>query len=128
MEIYKQAIQKNMKIKTTKGDMIPQQLFTMGIEDLNDTAVALSDAYEKSGGKSFIAKRTTKDKDIKLQLDLVVDVLNTKMEEQEKSATRAAKKEHNRKVIEAIAKRQDKDLEGKSLKQLEAMLLEEDED
>lgn len=126
MEIYKQVIQRNVKIKTTKGDVTPQQLFTMSIEELNATAVELSDAYEKSGGKSFIAKRTVKDKDIKLQLDIVLDVLNTKMDEQEKAATRAANKAHNRQILELIAQKQDEQLKGKSLKQLEAMLLEED--
>jgi hypothetical protein len=126
MENYKEVIRKKTRFTTAKGQLSVEQLWDLSINDLDALAVSLDDSYEKSKGKSFVQKRTVKDKELKLQLDVVLDILNTKVEESELAKLKAERKEHNQKILKLIEDKKDKALEGKSIKELTAMLEEED--
>ena len=65
---------------------------------------------------------TAKDKTTKLRFDVVLEVLNTKSAEAEAIAEAKEIKDHNAKILNLIAEKQDESLKGKSVKQLEAML------
>lgn len=120
--MYKEASKKKTRFITSKGTLSVEQLWDLSITDLDVLAVKLDEDYKNSKGKSFIEKRTTKDKDIKLQFDIVLDILNTKVEEAD--AVREAKdiKEHNQKILTLISEKKDDELKGKSVKELEKLL------
>lgn len=120
--MYKEASQQKLRFQTNKGLLSVEQLWDLPLTDLDSLAVSLETAYKESKGKSFLNVRTVKDKGLKLQFDIVLDVLQTKVEEQD--ALRKAKevKEHNQKIISLISKKQDEDLAGKSIAELEALL------
>lgn len=126
MENYKEVIRKKTRFVTAKGQLSVEQLWDLSIPELDALAVSLDDSYEKSKGKSFVQKRTVKDKELKLQLDVVLDILNTKVEESELAKLKAERKEHNQKIYKLIEEKKDKALEGKSIKELTAMLEDED--
>lgn len=104
------------------GPLTIEQLFQLTLPQLDTLAVKLEEAYNNSKGKSFLVKKTTKDKTIKLQFDIALDVLQTKAEEAEEARTKQENKEHNAKIIELIKKKQDGALEEKSIAELEEML------
>ncbi len=58
----------------------------------------------------------------KLQFDIVLDILQTKVEEAEALKDARDTKEHNEKILTLISEKKDGELKGKSIKQLEAML------
>jgi hypothetical protein len=89
---------------------------------LDTLAVSLEEAYKNSKGKSFLDKKTEKDKTIKLKFDIALDILNTKVEEREAERKEAENKEHNQKILALIKEKQDDELKGKSVKELEKML------
>jgi hypothetical protein len=120
--MYKQAAQQKLRFATSRGSLSVEQLFDLPISELDTLAVALDESYKNSKGKSFVEKRTSKDKTIKLQFDIVLDVLNTKVDERDSARDLAADKAHNNKILELIASKKDEDLKGKSVKELEAML------
>jgi hypothetical protein len=120
--MYKQAAQQKLRFATSRGSLSVEQLFDLPISELDTLAVALDESYKNSKGKSFVEKRTSKDKTIKLQFDIVLDVLNTKVDERDTLKDAAAIKQHNNKIIELIASKKDKEMEGLSIKELEAML------
>ena len=122
--MYKEASRKKTRFATSKGSLSAEQLWDLSIADLDTLAVSLDEAYKSSKGKSFVEKRTTKDKDLKMQFDIVLDILQTKVEERDSLQEAAENKEHNKKILELIAKKKDGELEGKSVKELEAMLRE----
>lgn len=122
MEMYQQATKQKLRIATTKGMLSVEQLWDLPLTDLDTLAVSLEDAYNNSKGKSFLTKKTLKDKDIKLQFDIVLDVLGIKAEEQEEKKNEKEAKEHNQKILGLIAEKKDESLKGKSIKELEAML------
>lgn len=126
MENFKQASKEKLRFQTTKGSLSTEQLWDLSIPELDTLAVGLEEVHAESGKKSFIRKSSAKDKTAKLRFDVVLEVLTTKVEEMEAAQKKAEKKAHNNKILSLIAEKQDETLKGKSLKQLQAMLEEED--
>lgn len=122
MDIYKKAAEQKLRISTTKGNLSPEQLFDLTLTDLDKLAVELESSYEESKGKSFLVKRSVKDANIKLQFDIVLDVLQTKVAKAEAEQERRETKEHNEKILTLIKEKKDESLKNKSLKELEGML------
>lgn len=123
MENFKQASKERLRIQTARGALSAEQLWDLSLEDLDALAVTLETDYKlASGKKSFIHKSTEKDKTAKLKFDIVLEILNTKMEDNEAARAVKENKEHNQKILSLIADKQDETLKGKSIKQLEAML------
>lgn len=120
--MYKEAVRKQYRFSTTKGVLNMEQLWSLSIDDLDALAVSLDKQYAESGKKSFLVKKSVKDKETKIKLDIVVDILNTKVEELELAVEARETKEHNNKILHLIAEKQDESLKGKSIKQLESML------
>jgi len=104
--MYKEASKQRLRIATSKGLLSVEQLWDLPVDDLDSLAVSLNEAYNSSKGKSFITKRTTKDKFIKLQLDITLDILLTKVAEQEIKTQQREDKLHNEKIFSIIAEKQ----------------------
>ena len=126
MENYKEVIRKKVRFATEKGELSVEQLWDLTIPQLDKLAVSLDEKYKNSNPKSFVEKKTTKDKDLKLQLDVVLDILETKVDEAELAKQKAERKEHNQKILKLIEEKKDEALAGKSIKELTAMLEDED--
>lgn len=122
MENFKLASQKKLRFNTSKGLLSTEQLWDLSLEDLDRLAVSLEEAHKESGKKSFLTKTSAKDKVSKLMFDVVLDVLNTKIEEMQLIQEAAEIREHNKKIISLISEKKEESLKGKSIKQLEAML------
>lgn len=122
MENFKLASQQKLRFQTNKGLLSTEQLWDLPVDDLDALAVSLEAEHKQSGKKSFLVKTSVKDKTAKLRFDVVLDVLNTKVDEMQAASEAREIKEHNKKIITLIAEKQDESLKGKSIKQLEAML------
>lgn len=124
--MYKQLIKDKVRFTTSKGLLSLEQLWDLSVKELDTLAVSLQEAYDKSNAKkSFIEKRTTKDKSLKDQLDVVLDILQDKLEEAELAKVKAENKARNQKIREIIAEKQDDALAAKSIKELTSMLTED---
>lgn len=102
--------------------MSTEQLWDLSLEELDSLAVSLEVEHKQSAKKSFLVKTTVKDKATKLKFDVVLDVLNTKISEEETAAEAMEIREHNKKIITLISEKQDESLRGKSIKELEKLL------
>jgi len=121
--MYKEALMTGMRVQTPKGNLSTEQLFSLNITELNDLAVSLDEAYEKSKGKSFLETRTTKDKGIKLQFDIVLDILRTKLEASSEATRIKEAKENNAKILAIIEKKTGEAMEEKSIAELKKLLV-----
>jgi len=120
--MYKEASKLKLRFTTPMGLLSVEQLWEVGIATLDILALSLETEYKESGKKSFLTKRTKKDKIAKLKFNIVLDILTTKMEEMELLTEAKEAKEHNSKILGLIAEKQDESLKGKSIKELENML------
>lgn len=119
--MYKQASKDKIRFQTEKGLLTVEQLWDLPFTVLDRTAIQLSDEFKASGKKSFLEPKSKKDKAIKLQFDIVLDILTTKMDERDAEKSENLDKQHNAKIDAIIAQKQDEDLAGKSIKDLEKM-------
>lgn len=120
--MYKKASEIRLRVQTQVGLLSVEQLWDLSVQELDVLAVELEQQYKDSGKKSFLVKKSEKDRVLKLKFDIVVDILTTKVEEQEAQSTARATKEHNSKIIELITEKKDDELKGKSVKELEKLL------
>lgn len=122
MDIFKIASQKGLRIQTSKGLLSVEQLWSLSIEELDSLAVSLEKEYNESGKKSFIYKKSEKDKLVNLKFKIVLEVLTNKADEAEELQTAKDNKEHNEKIFDLIAEKETENMKGKSIKELKGML------
>lgn len=122
MENYKQLTRLKSRFTTSSGVLSVEQLWDLDVKELDKLAVSLEEQYKNSKGKSFLDKKTTKDKTLKLQFDVVLDILNTKVEEQETLKDAKQVKEHNEKIYSLIKQKEDGKLAEMSIEELESQL------
>jgi hypothetical protein len=119
---YKLASKLRLRFLCPKGNLTTEQLWELSIDELDELAVSLDTEHKTSGKKSFIGRSSEKDKTLKLKFDVVLDVLNTKVEEEEEATQAYEDKQYNEKLLTLIIEKQDESLKGKSVKQLQAMM------
>lgn len=119
--MYKLASKLRLRFNSQRGPLSAEQLWNLSAPELDAMAVALEAEYKASGKKSFLTKKSKKDKEIKLKFDIVLDVLNTKLEESDQLADAREVRAHNAKIDALIVDKQDEELKGKSIADLERM-------
>lgn len=119
--MYKEASKNKLRFQTNKGILSTEQLWDLSLTDLDSLAVSLEKAYKESGKKSFLVVKSKKDKELKLKFDICLDVLSTKVEEQELLTKDRERKEHNAKIDALIAEKQEESLKSKSIEELEKL-------
>lgn len=122
MDLYKKAVKYKTKIQTTYGLLSAEQLFDLTIPELDSLAVSLEELVEKSPKKSFINSSTPENAKAKFKFDLVLDILQTKVKDQESANKMAETKAKRAKIAELIERKKDANLEEMSLEELEGML------
>jgi len=120
--MYKEATRLKLRFTTERGILSLEQLWDLSLSTLDDLAVLLEKAYKESGKKSFLVKKSKKDKELKLKFDIVLDILTTKVEESEASKNSLEIKEYNEKILALIAEKQEESLKDKSISDLKALL------
>jgi hypothetical protein len=109
------------RFQTDKGMLSVEQLWDLPLADLDRLAVQLEHDSKKHT-KTFLKVKTQEDKITKAMFDVVLDVLNTKVEEQEAAEEARANKEHNEKIFRLIEEKEDEHLGKLTVKQLKAQL------
>jgi hypothetical protein len=120
--MFKEATRLKLRFVTNKGTLSTEQLWDLSLQDLDSLAVSLEKAYNESKGKSFLVRKNAKDKGLKLQFDIALEILQTKVEEAELAREAAENKQHNQKIMALIAEKQDEELKEKSVAELKRML------
>ena len=131
--MYKKASQLKLRVNTFRGPLSVEQLWDMPKAEIGEMAKAIrkriTDEKDVTGDSEldFLKPTAQKEETIdELTFRILKDIYQTKQAEEDKQHRRAAARENNRKILELIAKKQDEALESKSVKELEAMLQNEE--
>lgn len=119
--MYKQASKEKVRFETVRGVLSTEQLWDCPITMLDRIALTLQEQWKESGKKSFLEVKSKKDKTIKLKFDIVLDILNSKVEESNAERDVEQVKQHNAKIDAIIAVKQEDALSDKSIEELEKM-------
>jgi hypothetical protein len=122
MDIYKEASRLKLRFQTGKGPLSVEQLWDLSLTELDTLAVAKEQEYKDSGKKSFLKAKSAKDRKLKLELDIFVDILTTKVEEDETRRKALADKEHNALILSKMEQKRNEAFDDMSLEELQKQL------
>ena len=120
--MYKEALQKKLRFKTNKGMITTEDLFDLSLQNLNTLAIMLDKKISEAPKKSFIEELPAEENDDELRFSIVKDVINIKLKARKDNIDKAQADAQKKRILEILAKRNDEELEKKSIEELRAMI------
>lgn len=126
--MFAQAARLKLRFNTSKGLLTVEDLFDLplskGVINLNDLAKAVSRQLkaEQLDDEDFVGTKTKSSSALQLQLDILKYVIAEKLKEVEELSSAKDRKEHNRVIMDLIAQKQQQEMAGKSVAELQALL------
>ena len=109
-----------------KGLVSVEDLWDISLTELNTIAKGVNkELKDVAGEEDFISvpNSSSKARDIlQLKLDILKHIIAVKMEQRDALKASKEKAERKQKILEIISKKQDADLENKSIEELKALL------
>ena len=122
--MYKESSKMKLRFATVKGNLSVEDLWDLSLTALDKMAVAIDEQISKNPKKSFISESTPEDKVSKLKLDILKDIINTKLEEKAKKDSEKQKISERNKLLEILAKKEEASLENLSIEELKKKIAE----
>lgn len=124
--MYKEASKLKLRFNTEKGILTVEQLWDCTRAMLARTIKEYHKIIGKQVGEGdeldFLTEEaTTVDPELKLSFDILKDVFLTKKKEAEQARDEEETKQHNAKIDAIIASKQEEQLAGKSIEELEKL-------
>lgn len=123
LNIFEKGTRERLRFMSSKGGSLNiEDLWDLSLEELDNIAKALNRQVKDSSEESFIKKQNTSNKRAQLQFDIVISIINTKMEEAAKRIAASDRKAKRDKILGLIAEKQEGALAKKSITSLQAEL------
>lgn len=120
--IFEQAAIGAWRYPSSKGDITTEDLFHLGLTQLDSIAKTINRQLKDSEEESFVAKRTAANIVIASKLEVVKYVIAHKQEAVRLREDAANRKAQREKIANIMAERAEGQLQGKSDAELEALL------
>ena len=125
MEQFVAASRMKVRFETTKGLLSVEDLWDLTLDrgrvNLDEIAIALSREV-KGDSESFVHKSKTINTELTVKLDVVVHIIEVRLKELEEAKVARLRVEKKGQILEIIARKENKDLEEKSLDELKGLL------
>lgn len=105
-----------------KGMCSVEDLWDCSVEDLDMLYRGLREEHKKLDVDSLLKKTGTEEGELKLKVDIVKHIVETKLTEADVREKAMETRMRNDKIKGILARKQDVELENKSVEELEAML------
>lgn len=125
MDIYKQGIKMGVRFITSKGNLGIEQLFHLTQTDLANSIKNQKKLLRKTDEDDlgFLDESSKVNVVEQLKFDILKDVYLTKKADADALRDAKLNKEHNKKIMELIQNKKDESLAGKTIEELEKMLV-----
>lgn len=130
-DLFERAARLKFRFPSTRGELTTEQLFDLPLTsrtgfDLDTTARAINTAFKAEGEESFVSTTPSAARGILAdQLEIVKAIIARKMEAAARTAATAERADQRRKLLDALAAKDDQELTSASrediLKKLEAL-------
>lgn len=107
-----------------KGMISVEDLWDLNVRELDSVFKTLNAQVKKSQEESLLATKSKEDEVLTTQIDIVKHIVRIKQDEEAARLFAKERKEKQQKLMELINKKQDEDLNNKSIEELQAMLAE----
>lgn len=105
-----------------KGMISVEDLWDLSVQNLDTVFKALNAEVKQAKEESLLATKSTEETILDAKIEIVKHIVKVKLEEAEQRTKAAANREQARRLQELIATKQDAELQGKSIEELQAML------
>lgn len=105
-----------------KGVATVEDLWDLGVRDLDTIFKALNSQKKQNDEESLLATKSKEDAVLEAKIEIVKYIVTTKLAEAEQKRIRAEQREKKNRIAEILADKQDEELRGKSVAELQAML------
>jgi hypothetical protein len=124
--IFRKATKQKLRFNTDVGKIMVEDLWDLHLEVLDAIARSLNRIVKESAEESFISE-TRVDAKVQLQFDIVKSVIETKLKDKESAEKAVIKKALKQKILDAMSRKSDEAIDGKSLEELQSDLEKLDE-
>lgn len=105
-----------------KGMISVEDLWDLKLQDLDSVFKSLNKQKKQNDEESLLQVKTAEDQELENKIQIVKYIVKFKQEEIEERLQAKDKKEYNQKLLELIERKQNEELAGKSIEELQAML------
>lgn len=127
--LFEQAARLKLRFATPQGSLSVEDLWDLPLTsiranqaNLNNIAKGISRQLKAENEEDFVNPKSGADVGLQLALDIVKHVISVRQAENEAARVLADRKEKKAKLLELIARKQDQQLEGKPLEELQEMV------
>lgn len=121
MDIFAQASQQKLRFSGLgKGLLTTEDLWDLPVETLNEGALLLDEHINKSGQQGYLRVKSTTDTAITLRRDILVYIINEKLNQQDAVAANRSLTQQQKELAELIHAKKQQVRANKSLEELEA--------
>lgn len=110
--MFEKASRMKLRFNTQRGVLSVEDLWDLPLIQLDNIAIALNKKLQESKTESFIKTRTKDTTELELKFNIAKHIIDVKLQEQEDRLLESEK------ILDLMAKKQDAELEGKSLEEL----------
>lgn len=121
MNIFEYAAENKLRFPY-KGSISTEDLYDLGVEELDMIFKTLNREVKKSNEESLLAKKSDADTKLNVKIEIIKKIVSKKLAEIEESKNAIMKKHKNEKIMELIAQKQDENLRSLSIDELKKML------
>lgn len=117
--MFEKASRMKLRFNTQRGVLSVEDLWDLPLIQLDNIAIALNKKLQESKTESFIKTRTKDTTELELKFNIAKHIIDVKLQEQQEDRLlESEKKAKRQKILDLMAKKQDAELEGKSLEEL----------
>ena len=127
--LFERAARLKLRFITPQGNLSAEDLWDIplttnrtNLANLNDIAKGVSRELKAQGEEEFVNPVSKVDEELQLKLDIVKHVIQVSQAENEAARALSERREKKARLLELIAKKQDQQLEAKSMEELQEMI------
>jgi hypothetical protein len=125
--MFEKASRLQLRFDTPKGSLTVEDLWDLDLTstvankaNLDKIAQNLSKQLKETATESFVVKTTNHDAILQLKFDIVKHIIDVLLAEREVAKTAKTRKETKDRLLSILARKQDEQLEGKTVEELQA--------
>lgn len=127
VNLFELAARKGFRFESSKGQLTVEDLFQLPLDSeksasLNQVAKTIARQLKQAEEESFVAVKTSTNTELEQKLELVKHVISVRLEENAAARKAVEAKQQREKIAALLAQKQDQELAGKSVEELQAML------
>jgi hypothetical protein len=126
--MFEKVIRLKLRFSSTQGELSAEDLWDLplasarGRANLNDVAKSIARQLKTETEEDFVNPKSGADEILQLKLDVVKHVISVRQAENEADRLVAEKKLKKERLLELIARKQDQQLESKTMEELQEMV------